>query len=120
MTDPEMYRTFHRRGHAYVSNMVDHFGRSPVYVIASIAAKLIDDGEPVELPEDYNAEILGRIAWHTGFYGREVSISGRQADEMAQLGRHLLDRFESKLTPPDRAAIGWLLKVVQSTPEGTS
>jgi hypothetical protein len=110
--DPDTLRTFRPNGGAFVSNMVSHFTKSPIYVIASVARKLVAAGRPVELPEGYDAEALGRIAWITGFYGQDVSVSGRQADEMATIGRQLLGRFGDELTKDDRAAVGWLLRTI--------
>lgn len=104
--DPDLAWTFRPDGDgAFVSHAVDHLTRSPVYVIASIARMVVEAGEPVELPEGYDAEALDRIVWTTGHYGRDVRVTARQAYEMAAIGRQLLDRFGDRLTEGDRADV---------------
>ncbi len=110
--DPEALRTFRRDGDAFVSHTVDHIARSPVYVIASIARVLVKAGEPLDLPEGYDAETLDRIAWSTGSYGRDVSVSGRQADELAAIGRQLLGRYGGRLGGFDREDVMRLVQTV--------
>ena len=110
--DPDTALTFRPDGDAFVSHTVDHVTRSPVYVIASIAKMLVEAGEPVELPEGYDAETLDRISLTTGSYGQDVSVSGRQADEMAAIGRQLLGRYGGRLAEGDRAAVMWLIQIV--------
>ena len=110
--DPDTFRTFRPNGDAFVSHTISHITRSPVYVIASLAKMLVEAGESVELPEGYDAETLDRISLTTGSYGQDVSVSGRQADEMAAIGRQLLGRFGDRLTEADRADVVRLVQTV--------
>lgn len=111
--DPDAALTFRPDGSgAFVSRTVDHITRSPVYVIASLARLVVKAGEPLEPPEGYDVETLDRIAWSTGSYGQDVSVSGRQADEMAAIGRQLLDRYGGRLTEGDRADVMRLIQAV--------
>jgi hypothetical protein len=80
----------------------------------------------------YSKDVLENITWITGHYDREVSVSFRQAEELATIGRSLLEVHERQpelrrvttalsgeqneweiLNRNKVASIQWLLQVVE-------
>lgn len=103
-------RTFRRTTAGFYSNMVSHDQPSPIYVIASVAHRLIENGHNVTLPVGYDSGILDHVTNLMGFYDKDVLVSTRQVLEFAQIGRVLLDEFPGELDPTQSAAISLLLK----------
>jgi hypothetical protein len=91
---------------------------SPPYVIASRATEAIVAGYPLPLPDGYNAETLRRISTLTGWREQPVRISRRQAQELALIGRSLLEAHTTgdiPLAPTDRDLIEVLLDRVSDS-----
>lgn len=109
---PVNSRIFRQHGYGYMTNTLSSFEQSPVFVIASVAEKLIKAGREVALPGEYTVEVLDNVKWLTGYYDRDIAVSGRQAEEMAEIGRQLLDNFPDELTHSQAEGIRWMLKVI--------
>lgn len=103
-------RTLWRNDVGFVTRSVDAFNLSPVYVTVTTARALIKKGAQVALPDGYEPEVLERIAWLTGEYGREQKISGRQAREIAQIARTLLSDHPHGIDPADGEVIQQMIE----------
>jgi hypothetical protein len=89
-THPEIAASFRPDTHGvFLSTNGDGFISCPPYTIASVAASL--DPELIEWPEGYDWETLEHIQAITGWADRDVAISARQASELADLGKQILD-----------------------------
>ena len=85
---PEVRDSFRANGHGGFISRNGGFPIScPPYTIASLAAT---DPGLLTLPEGYGEDTLERIKDITGWTDRDVYISGRQASELAQIGRQIL------------------------------
>lgn len=58
----------------------------PPYIIADIA---LDTG--VALPEGCTSEVLENIKFITGYFGKDVHVTRRQAEELAEIGESILE-----------------------------
>lgn len=97
---PEIAATFTvAPNDGFTSRSGGGFVSCPPYVIASVASGL---NGLINLPESYDRETLERIRDITGWVGRDVHISDRQAAELADLGRQIL-----ALHKDGKAALGY-------------
>lgn len=106
--------TLYRDGHgAYASCSEGPNNMSPVYVIAAAARRLTAEGHHVDLPAGYDADVLHRIVWITGDYGKHVPVSARQVDEVDQIARSLETHHRDRLTLVERDAIAYLRGIAE-------
>ena len=111
MTDPEITTSFRADGPGFISCNGGGFISCPPYVIATTAQQV----QGLTLPDGYDTNTLARIRCLTGFVGQDVLISGRQGEELADMGLQILeaaDRGEIKLGFYQRQSIQHLLNVV--------
>jgi len=95
-THPEIRASFRPDGHGgFVSRNGGAFISCPPYVIAKAAS-----GRALELPDGYDEDTLERVMAITGWVEQDVYISGRQAHELAQIGRRILALAEGAIDPP--------------------
>lgn len=90
---------------------------SPIYVVARAAAAHIEQGGQIPLPDGYTPEVLDNVKWISGAYGQPFNVSGRQAEEMAELGATVLGLADSgqlrgELNYTDRQMIEHLTSTV--------
>jgi len=116
MTD-DLASTFVSDGHGGYLSVCDPFLSCPPYVIADVAATLLTSGLHLEMPGDYNLEILENIKGLTGWRGERVRVTPRQATELRVIGRGIVALADSKaLTTPlsycQRASIELLIRRV--------
>lgn len=111
---PDVIRSFRREGDGYISHNVGTLS-CPPYIIAGLA-------EQAPLwPKGYTKETWDQIRWLCGWYGKDVAVSLRQGEELAAMGRHLLELADRigedklRLTYDQRASISYLLRVVQTS-----
>lgn len=98
--DPEIEGTFREDADGYVSRNAGGFISCPPSVIARCAANRVPP-ESLTLPAGYTRESLDQLMAITGFVDRDVRISGRQAEELAQMGEQLLELHRAgKVQPP--------------------
>lgn len=120
--DPDVRDSFWAAGGAFVAKSERQVISNPVFKIASIATRRVVDGANLELPEGYDNNTLENVEWLAGFQGKEVSVSGRQAEELAQIGAQLLALNEQgSIQPPldyfEEHSITHLVQLVgQTTP----
>lgn len=99
-TRPEISASFRPDGHGGFISCNDGWPIScPPFVIAVIAGNRVEPGT-LELPEGYDADTLEQVKAITGWTGRDVYISARQAGELAQIGRQILSLAEGAIEPP--------------------
>lgn len=96
----------------YISRCVDNFSLSPIYVVASAARRLIREGVQVDLPDGYTADVLAEIVWLTGVYGQPVTVTERQAQEIAEIARTLMDHHADRIGPRAHEGIRQIIKIV--------
>ena len=97
---PEITASFRADGHGGFTSRNDGWPIScPPFVVAVIAGNRTEPGT-LELPEGYDADTLEQVKAITGWAGRDVYISGRQAAELAQIGRQILALSEDQISPP--------------------
>jgi hypothetical protein len=97
---PEISASFRADGHGGFISRNDGWPVScPPFVIAVIAGNRTESGT-LELPEGYDADTLEQVKAITGWTGRDVYISARQAGELAQIGRQILGLAEGAIEPP--------------------
>lgn len=89
----------------------------PPYVIASIAAGGRIPAGSVTFPGGCDAEVLERIKTITGFRGEDVTVSARQATELAVIGRQILEldrigQIRPPLGPYEKQAVTHLVALV--------
>lgn len=70
---------------------------SAVYLTAKAARRLIKKGVDVALSDGYTVDILDNICWITGFNGKTVKVSNRQANEIARIALTLVNRHGDEL-----------------------
>ncbi|MGW3954637.1 hypothetical protein ACWEKM_27730 [Streptomyces sp. NPDC004752] len=98
--DPEIRGTFRVDADEYISRNAGGFISCPPSVIARCAAHRVAP-ESLTLPAGYSQESLAQIMAITGFVDQDVRISGRQAEELAQMGEQLLKLHSAgKVQPP--------------------
>lgn len=86
---------------------------SPVFLIAAIAAKLIERRVAIELPAGYTTETLDEIRWLNGFPDKRVGVSFRLAEELAFIGKQIIEiGDEARLLPSDKQLIELLVSTV--------
>lgn len=91
---PYVQQTF-RAAHGY-NGFVSVCNQScscPPYVIARAALEYQELGIEFDTA-GYSKDVLENITWITGYYDKEVSVSFRQAEELAVIGRSLLEIHE--------------------------
>lgn len=97
---PEIAASFRADGHGGFISRNDGFPVScPPFVVAVIAGNRTEPGT-LELPEGYDAGTLEQVRAMTGWVGRDVYVSGRQAAELARIGRQILALGEGQIDPP--------------------
>ena len=52
-------------------------------MIASVAQQLMKAGNDLTLPVGYTIDVLESVKWLTGYFDKDVAISGRQAAEQS-------------------------------------
>jgi hypothetical protein len=109
-----LYRSGLHAPWAYISRSEPN-DLSPLYMVVRAARRLLKDGRQVDLPQDYDLEVLDRIAWLTGEYGVRVNVSARQADEVNQIARTLEQQHQDVLTLAEREAIALLRRAVEAS-----
>jgi hypothetical protein len=117
--DPDIALTFQTEAHGFVSRNAGGFISCPPCVIVRCAAHRVPP-ESLNLPDGYDREMLDRIMGINGFVDRDVHVSDRQAQELAEIGVQLLDlHSEGKVQPPlgyfEEQAVAHLVRVVSRT-----
>lgn len=129
---PDVQRTFRPapRQDSFVS-ICDTFCSCPPFIIARAAEQYLELGIEIET-SGYSNLVFSAITGLTGFYDKEVSVSFRQAEELAVIGKSLLEVHERQpelrrvttnlsgtqdeweiLDRNKVASIQWLLQVVE-------
>jgi len=113
----EVRSSFRCSDRNFVSRSAGGFISCPPYVIASVASRRLTPDTQLEMPEGYNEDTLGNIRGITGWVNQDVSISFRQAAELALIGFQLQDMdTEDKVQPPlrhyEKQSIGHLIREV--------
>lgn len=88
---------------------------NPVYVICSKAAALLEQHEELELPVGIGQDALSSFSWMAGYFNREFNVNGRQAGEIAEIGKQLLERTANgtlQLTDDQISVIQHLIETV--------
>lgn len=107
------WSTLWRHGESgYRTCSADDYTLSAIYLTASAARRLLGEGVPVRLPEDYTLEVLDSIAWMTGSYGSVVNVSDRQAHEVAQIAHNLMNHHVREVNQDELAGLQEVIKVV--------
>ncbi|KQX36999.1 hypothetical protein ASD97_10035 [Streptomyces sp. Root63] len=88
--DPEVAATFRADADGFISRSPGGVVSSPPYVIASCAVRRVPH-EALTLPDGYDQDVLGQIITAAGFIDQDVRVTGRQAEELAQIGAQLLE-----------------------------
>lgn len=101
--------TFYRTQNNYQSCSVDPWTLSPAYVVAATAKQLLDEGHHIDLPDGYTIDTLKQITYHTGAYGKQITISNRQAQELAHIGSTLLKNHHSAIAYHKQLSISELI-----------
>lgn len=114
---PDVQRTFRQSSNGYISRSDAESSPAPPYVIATAARNLPPDSP---LPTGYDADTLDRIRSLTGWVDRDVAISPRQADELAEIGTLILTLHSEGNLPCDlnafqQMSIRHLLNVVRAS-----
>lgn len=86
--DPDVADSFRADSAGFVSRNLGGFISCPPFVIAHAASQV--PPESLELPEGYDQELLAHIRGLTGFPDRDVQVTLKQAQELAQIGAQLL------------------------------
>lgn len=68
---------------------------SPVYATASVAHAVLSSGTKVHFPEGYTLETFYTVMCLTGRHESSISVTDRQLRELAQVGRILLNDYQS-------------------------
>ncbi|MFF3015834.1 hypothetical protein [Streptomyces sp. NPDC057939] len=95
------------------------FVSSPPHVIASCAARRVPP-ESLTLPDGYDQEVLDQIIVAAGFIDQDVRVTGRQAEELAQIGAQLLElddqgKVQHPLGHYERQSVAHLVHVVSKS-----
>jgi hypothetical protein len=114
----EVARSFRKESSGYISRSAGGSISCPPYVIADCAARRVPPNS-LQLPDGYDQEVLDQIMDITGFVDRDVRISRRQADELAQIGAQLLKlHSQRKVQPPlgyyEEQSVAHLVQVVST------
>jgi len=120
-THPEVEASFRADGHGgFISRNGGGFVSCPPYVIAAAAARAA--AGLLVLPEGYGTHILEQVKNLTGWAERDVHVSGRQAEELAEIGRQLLAAGEEKISPPlgyfERQSVEHLVRLTEAVKTG--
>lgn len=113
-THPDIAASFRETTGGYTSRSGGGFISCPPYVIAMVAAWRVPPGS-LSLPEGYDESTLDRIRWLTGYVDQDVHISGRQAAELADIGRQILALDGVELSYFERQSIERLVSLAGTT-----
>lgn len=87
---------------------------SPVFMVATTAANILNSGGQVELPEGYDLESLSSITWLTGQCDVDVRVSPRQADEVLAIARELVAHHRQEIPGHYGAAISEFIDYMEA------
>lgn len=119
--DPSVRASFRTANHgAFVARTEDYTTSNPAYKIASIATNRVIETANLDLPGGYDKETLRDVAGMAGYVDNDISISGRQAEELAHIGRQLLTLNEQgSIQPPltyfEEQSVTHLVQLVDQT-----
>ncbi|MDO0936598.1 hypothetical protein QQY66_34630 [Streptomyces sp. DG2A-72] len=111
--------TFRRDSSGFVSRSDGGLLSCPPYIIARCAARRVPP-ESLKLPDGYDQEALDQIMAITGFVDRDVRVTSRQAEELAQIGAQLLEmQAHGKVQPPldhfEHQSVAHLVRIVSAS-----
>lgn len=98
--EQEIRESFRPRQRGFISTNMEGGVSCPPYVIAWVATEQVVDRGSIRLPNGVDEDVLNHIRGVTGWTGREVEVSRRQAEELADIGRQLLALPEDAIVPP--------------------
>lgn len=91
---PDVQRTFRpAQGQFGFVSVCSISGSCPPYTIARAALEYLELGVEIETA-GYSQSVLETVTWTTGYFDQEVRVTFRQAEELATIGRSLLEVHE--------------------------